>query len=160
MKIFLTVGSMLPFPRLVRAVDAWAARTPQAEVFAQIGDGAETPQNFSSSPMLTPKSYRQHFAEADLVVSHVGMGTVITAAALDRPLLLLPRRPDLGEVTSGHQLATAQWLRDKPGITIAEEAAQLVSLLDAGAWRAGRIDVASHARTDLLQAVRQFIHSS
>ncbi len=35
--IFVTVGEQLPFDRLVRAVDEWAAASGK-EVFAQIGN--------------------------------------------------------------------------------------------------------------------------
>ena len=44
--IFVTIGSMFPFDRLIRAMDAWAAeRAPETELLAQIGAGAYEPRN-------------------------------------------------------------------------------------------------------------------
>ena len=37
MKIFATVGTQLPFDRLIRGLDSWAECNPEVEVFAQIG---------------------------------------------------------------------------------------------------------------------------
>lgn len=130
MKLFLTVGSMLPFDRMVLAVDAWAARHPGSEVFAQIGRGARRPQHFEAVEMLTPDDYRRRLAWADLVVSHVGMGTVIAAAELQRPLLLMPREVARGEVTSDHQQATARWLAGRPGLEIVAGEQELLAALE------------------------------
>ena len=43
--IFVTIGSMFPFDRLIRAMDAWAAAQPErrVELLAQIGDGGYEP---------------------------------------------------------------------------------------------------------------------
>lgn len=134
MNVFVTVGSMLPFDRLVLAVDAWAAAHPEHECFAQIGESRVHPKAMASSAMVGPAEYRRRIQWCDLLVSHVGMGTVITAAELGRPVLLLPRRPELAEVTSDHQTATAKWLAGKPGVMIAEDEVALTGLIgDAAA---------------------------
>ena len=41
--IFATVGTQLPFDRLIVALDQWAASSPDVEVFAQIGRGEYRP---------------------------------------------------------------------------------------------------------------------
>ena len=41
--IFVTIGSMFPFDRLIRVMDGWAAANPGVETLAQIGDGAYEP---------------------------------------------------------------------------------------------------------------------
>jgi len=45
---------------------------------------------------------------------------VITAGQYGRPIVLLPRLQEWGEHTTDHQIATAAWLRDKPGIHVAD----------------------------------------
>jgi hypothetical protein len=42
--IFVSVGSMLPFDRLVMAADDWAKANPDDPVFIQIGEGAYEPK--------------------------------------------------------------------------------------------------------------------
>lgn len=160
MKVFLTVGSMLPFDRLVRAMDAWAGQHPEAEVKAQVGDGAWTPAAFAARAMYAPPEYRSLCEWADVIVSHVGMGTVITAADLGRPLVALPRRASLGEVTSDHQSATARWLARRPGITIVEDETGLAAAIEA-ATHTSALPLPTHpaqvGRDRLVAALRQFL---
>lgn len=157
MRIFLTVGSMLPFDRLVRAMDAWAGEHGEARVFAQIGASRLQPVHLDFRAMLSPGEYRQQFAESDLVVSHVGMGTVITAAELGKSLVMLPRRPDLHEVTNNHQFATAQWLKGRPGVRIVLSADELAPAIAESIGGAGISQLETGTRGQLIGAIRQFI---
>lgn len=157
MKVFLTVGSMLPFDRLVRAMDAWARLHPQAEVRAQIGEGGWIPGAFSYQAMHAPGDYRALCEWADVIVSHVGMGTVITAAELGRPLVALPRRAALGEVTSDHQAATAQWLRGRKGITVVEDETGLGAAIESAAGGLAPDPAGDAGRERLIGVVRRFL---
>lgn len=159
MKIFLTVGSMLPFDRLVRAVDAWAEAHPEAQVFAQIGNTSYVPRHLEWQAMINPEQYRQQFLACDLVVSHVGMGTVITAFECGKPLLMLARRQDLQEVTSTHQQATAQWLVGRPGIAVIDSEAEVAAGIAncVGAAAVARIE--SGTQQQLITALRKFIET-
>ena len=124
--IFVTIGSMFPFDRLIRAMDAWAAeRAPETELLAQIGACAYEPRNMPWVRRLDQADFARTVARADLVVAHAGMGSVITAGRFGKPIVVLPRRRDLGELTTDHQLATAGWLRDRPGIHVADRDADL-----------------------------------
>jgi len=154
--IFLTVGSMLPFDRLVRAVDCWAGKNGNHEIFAQIGETDYQPVNFTYKPMIFPVEFRKRCSECDLIISHVGMGTVITAAECRKPLIALPRRPELNEVTSNHQLATARWLRNRAGIRIIDSEAELDAAIGKTVeW--GRVDIFSGTRMRLVEGLRNFI---
>ena len=69
---------------------------------------------------LPRDDYARAVAEADLVVAHAGMGSVITAGEHGKPIVLLPRRAGRGEHTNDHQVDTARWLRTRPGIHVAD----------------------------------------
>jgi len=156
-KVFVTVGSMLPFDRLVGAMDAWAVAHPGAEVFAQIGDGGAQPAHMAWASMLTPSDFRRRCAASDVIVSHAGMGTILSAAESGRPLVCLPRLPELKEVTSQHQVATARWLRERPGIRVIDDVALLPGVL-AETVPAGGSDAArGGADPQLIEAVRSFL---
>lgn len=157
MKLFVTVGSMLPFDRLVDAMEAWAQAHPQAEVFAQIGGSKLRPQSMRCERTLAPQAFRQRVAEADLIVAHAGMGTVLSALEAGRPLVVLPRRPEAREVTSTHQLATARWLATHPGIVVAEDETQLGAAIDAALARRCAPTLAGGTRDGLVAALRGFI---
>lgn len=129
--IFVTVGSALPFDRLIQAMDAWAAGHPQTEVFAQIGAGAYVPQHMGYERMITPAEFRRRSESANTIVAHAGMGSVITASELGKPIVLLPRLASAREHTTDHQLHTAGWLTARPGIFVASSEADLAKQIAA-----------------------------
>jgi len=106
--IFLTTGTQLPFDRLVKAVDLWAAEHGDISIFGQIGKGSYQPKHYEFVESLSPVDYDTRFNQAKLIVSHVGMGTIISGLERAKPLLLMPRLADLGEHRNDHQLSTAE----------------------------------------------------
>lgn len=162
--IFLTVGTQQPFDRLVAAVDDWAAAHPEVEVFGQVaepGPSGHRPANFGWVSRLEPEQFRARFAAAEAIVSHAGMGTIITALSLGKPVVLLPRRARLREQRNDHQLATVERWRSRPGIHVAMEADEVAGLLDrvlsqppAGAGTGG----IGEASEELVTALRDLVH--
>lgn len=155
--IFVTIGSVFPFDRMVRAVDAWAAENPGHEILAQIGDGAYEPRHMPWERRLDRVAYEAAASRARLIVAHAGMGSVITAGRLARPIVILPRRRALGEHNTDHQVDTAAWLGGRPGIWVAEDEAVLGHRIEAAlAQPEGAIETlpphAPRAFTDRLRA--------
>ena len=140
-KVFVTVGTMMPFDRLIRAMDGWAQKHPGEIALAQTGEGGWVPAHMPFQEMLTPDEFRQHCSKCDVIVSHVGMGTVIMAADLHRPLVAMPRRQHLNEANSDHQVATAVWLRKRPGVSIVDTESDLEGAIErmAGTRRTGEL---------------------
>lgn len=88
--LFVTVGTT-DFDALVEAMDRIAPALSE-EVVAQIGRGRYEPKNlrwFRTAPSLEP-----YYRQADVVVSHGGMGTVMEVASMGKPLLAVSN-PDL-----------------------------------------------------------------
>ena len=67
---------------------------------------------------------------ADAIVAHAGMGTILTALELGKPLLVLPRRASLGEHRNEHQLATARRFADTGRLAVAFDESELAQRLD------------------------------
>lgn len=163
--IFLTVGNVDPFDRLVQAVDRWVAdNRSQSDVFAQIGNGRYLPQHCQFTDFLTPEEYRKIFSEADFVISHAGMGTIITAIEMNKLVVVLPRRGDLGELRNEHQLATVRHFRKSQHIRVAESEHDLPAVLDSVVfspdtpWRAPMNSTTAWLPDkSLIDFVRQFI---
>jgi UDP-N-acetylglucosamine transferase subunit ALG13 len=105
--IFLTVGTQLPFDRLVEAVDEWAA-TAGEDVFAQIGPTALRPRHIEYVQFVSAAECANRMQAASYIVAHAGMGTILMALQLGKPLLVMPRRADLGEHRNDHQRANAR----------------------------------------------------
>jgi UDP-N-acetylglucosamine transferase subunit ALG13 len=155
--IFLTVGTQIPFDRLVSAVDRWAGEDPGRRVFAQIGPTSVRPRHIEWCDFISPADCRKRLSDAELVVSHAGMGTILSALELGTPALVLPRRAALGEHRNDHQLATARWFEQIAGVTVAFDEAQLVERLRAADWLAGGPRIGDSAPTGFIDALRAFI---
>lgn len=123
--IFVTVGTQIPFDRLVKIVDDWAADTGRDDVFAQIGEGGWQPPHLEWSELIDPAEHRRRLEEADLVIGHAGMGTIISGLELGTPVLVMPRRADLREHRNDHQLATARRFEEMGKAIVAYDEASL-----------------------------------
>jgi UDP-N-acetylglucosamine transferase subunit ALG13 len=115
--IFASIGSVLPFDRLIRAVDDWARDNPGVPVLCQIGDGEYEPRFADWVRQLSAGDYRTHLRHCSVFVAHVGMGSILQALEMGRPMVLMPRSARLREVTTDHQAQTAERLKDRPGLT-------------------------------------------
>ena len=155
--IFVTVGTELPFNRLVLQVNEWAQKAGRTDVFAQIGEGAIRPSHVKWRYFLEPQEFQRCFAEAHVIIAHAGMGTILTALNAGKPILVLPRRLHLGEHRSDHQLATAQHLRDMGQIHVAFNDEELRAALDAIDELSGCEKIAPYASQELVGTVRAFI---
>ncbi len=126
--IFVTVGEQLPFDRLIRIVDEWAKNTG-GEVFAQIGRTSFKPQNIKYKNFLHPNEFKKKFEYSDLVISHAGMGTIITAIEIGKPIIVIPRQASLGEHRNDHQFSTAKRFMNLNYITVAFDENELMEKL-------------------------------
>jgi UDP-N-acetylglucosamine transferase subunit ALG13 len=158
--IFVTVGHHMPFDRLVQAVDEWAAERPDTDVFVQIGPGTYQPQHVPFTRYLDRGDFQQRVDACRLVVAHAGMGSILTALTHGRPILILPRRAALGEHRNDHQLATAEHLADREGITVAMDEAELATRLDDLSALETPPPISPDARPELIDRLRRFITTS
>lgn len=107
--IFLAVGTQFGFDRLVKAVDdAIEKRVVQDEVFAQIGPGQYKPAAMKYVVNLEKEEFDKTFNSCDVMISHAGMGNISLALKANKPLLVLPRLKQYGEVVNNHQVDTAR----------------------------------------------------
>lgn len=157
--ILVTVGTQLAFDRLVIAADRWLAGHPGVTAFAQIGPAAFRPANMAFGDFVPPDRADALFREAELIVSHAGMGSILTALKYRKPIVIMPRRAALGEHRNDHQLATAKWLGSRPGVKVAWEAGDLGPLLDARAGLQAGGGIADAASPELIARLRDFIDS-
>lgn len=157
--IFVTVGEQLPFDRLVRAMDQWAGQTGQ-KVVAQVGRTTYQPAHLQASAFLDQEFFLRSLNECSLVVAHAGMGTIITAVEMGKPIIVMPRQASLGEHRNDHQLATARRFAALHYVRVVHEAAELgaainevLSILDSGPGERKKIEPAP----ELIHAIREFI---
>lgn len=154
--IFLTVGSMFPFDRLVRAVDELVGQGEIREpVFAQIGDGRFEPRNMPFERFVDKTRYEQHVRNADTLIGHAGAGTIELALLHGKALLVLPRAKRFGEHVNDHQLATARKFEALGHVMVAYDTAAIAAGVRALAKFRPRPRVADRER--MARRVGQFI---
>jgi UDP-N-acetylglucosamine transferase subunit ALG13 len=108
--IFVITGTQAPFDRLVKCMDEIAASLIGEEIIAQVHHSKYKVKNMKSVATMKPLEFNENFSRADLIVSHAGMGTIISALQNNKPTIILPRSAALGEHRNDHQLATAKIL--------------------------------------------------
>ena len=128
--IFVTVGAQMAFDRLVRSVDEWAGDRGRRDVFAQIGPSRYQPRYIQHSRFVDPIEFHRNVEQADAIVAHAGMGSIISAVELGKPILVMPRRGDLGETRNDHQVATAERFKSLRLVEVATDERELLCKLD------------------------------
>jgi UDP-N-acetylglucosamine transferase subunit ALG13 len=161
--IFVTVGTQLPFDRMIRAIDWWAGQHREEKVFAQIGPSQYRPCNLEFASFLDADECLARVESAKVIVAHAGMGSIITALEFGKPIIVMPRRADRNEHRNDHQLATARGLLVQGKVVVAFDEAHLVEKLDnlemlvrGNVNGRGRPDEAS---PQLIATLRKFIDS-
>ncbi len=152
--IFLTVGTWRRgYDRVVKAVDDLVSRgVISEEVIAQTGYGCYTPQHMTVIKFCSPERFRELIAESRCVISHAGMGTIIETVRQGKPLIAVPRKPELKEVDNDHQFVTARQLESEGKILVAYEVSDLPEKLAAAA---GFVPTQGQGGNGILQAVKQ-----
>lgn len=155
--IFVTTGTQLAFPRLV---DAMAAIAPdlQDPIVAQIGPDTKTRPGIEICATLSPFQFEAYFKQARVVVAHAGIGSILSAKRYGKPLIMMPRRFDLGEHRNDHQAATAKEVEGRTGLYVAWTEEDLRALL-LGPELAPAQDGESEKSGPLLAKIKAFIEA-
>ncbi len=125
----------LPFERLGQWMEPWIARHPDIDVVVQHGTSSPVP-GARNVTMVPHGDLMRLYDEADAIVLQGGAGGVMDARSRSRIPILVPRRPDLGEVVDRHQLEFARELAILGAAHTVETAATLhEALTDAVAGR-------------------------
>jgi len=154
--IFITVGTQLPFDRMVREIDRWAGAHPDVHVFAQIGANGYVPHNMEWAHNLRTAEFRERMQACDTVIAHAGMGSIISAIELGKRVIVVPRRAELGEHRNDHQLATVARLAHIQNLEVALECEELELLLARSQPGNGLADAGLQTNGELISAVRRF----
>ncbi len=126
--IFVATGTQLAFPRLIGAMDAMA-RDLDEPVIAQVGPDTEPRLHIETHARLHPARFEELFGTARVIVAHAGVGSILLAKRMRRPLIIVPRRLDLNEHRNDHQLATAREVEGTPGVRVAWDIADLPDMV-------------------------------
>jgi UDP-N-acetylglucosamine transferase subunit ALG13 len=118
---------MMPFERMVAAVED----LPLEEVVLQHGP-AEPPRGASKAvPFMPLDEVVDHMRSADKVISHAGVGSVLSAVRAGHVPVVVPRLRRFSETVDDHQLQLAQALARRRKVITVEDPAKLASAVAA-----------------------------
>lgn len=126
--IFVTIGGFRAFDRLVCQADRIAGEIEE-KVMMQIGFTEYEPSNCEWRRFMSRTEIERACADARLVVSHAGTGSILTALEYNKPLVLVPRLKQYGEVFDNHQLEIAREM-ERMGIKVVYDIGNLQSALE------------------------------
>ena len=157
--IFVTVGTQLPFDRLVGSIDHWAADHQNHKVIAQIGPSNFRSDNIDCRAFVGADEFRSLVEDCDVLVAHAGIGSILTALDLGKPALVMPRRASLGEHRNEHQRATVQNFSHLSQLTVVEDESELPFALNKILKRGSQEMEKGQgiASSGLLTVVREFL---
>jgi len=129
--IFVTVGCVAPFDRLIRAADSLASVSANEAWFAQIGAGSFEPKHMEFARFLDKADFDRHVHRSDFIIAHGGIGIVSDALKASKPLLVVPRTARLGEHVNDHQVESTKFYADNGHVLVANEGDDLAPLFKA-----------------------------
>ena len=153
--IFVTIGTQLPFDRLIKIIDELAPQLNE-EVVAQVYQCGFMPKNIRTIDFLAPDEFNTLFDKARLIISHAGMGTILSALQKDKPIIVFPRIAALGEHRNEHQLATANKFKELGSVYVAMNENELRTLL-LGKDLKPLSEIGKYASRSLIESIEGFI---
>lgn len=93
------------------------------------------------------------------MVSHAGMGSIITAMEMGKPIIVMARDHRRGEHRNGHQLSTVAHLCQLPGVYIAHDEAELATYLDRCEELVANATLSTSAPSEFVDKLFDYIHN-
>jgi UDP-N-acetylglucosamine transferase subunit ALG13 len=155
--MFVSVGAQMPFDRLICTVDQWAGLRRRSDVFAQIGKSNYCARHIETTQFVDAIEFRRLVGDADIVVSHAGMGSIITALEFGKPMIVMPRRGDFYETRNDHQVATARHFSQNGRLTAAFTEEELIDKLDKATLVPPSERIDAQAPIHLIKTIRGFL---
>jgi UDP-N-acetylglucosamine transferase subunit ALG13 len=121
--IFVTVGTNeARFDRLLRALEDLP---PGTDLFVQHGPSPIRPAGATCTDYIGFDEMVERMRQAETVVTHAGVGTVLTALLNGTRPIVVPRLQRFGEAVDDHQLEFGRRASEAGYVTLVEDTAAL-----------------------------------
>jgi UDP-N-acetylglucosamine transferase subunit ALG13 len=159
--IFVTIGTQVPFDRMIQAVDEVAPLLQGKEIIVQALESQYKAKHFKTLDYISPADFKHYIGSSELVISHAGTGTILSVAQLEIPLIVFPRSGKLKETRNDHQMATCRKLEKITRLQVAYDQQQLMEKVRL--YTQGKLPVMqkvpAHASGGMLDSIRSFIEA-
>ena len=105
-KYFIVVGTLHnDFSRLLRKVDELVERgVIKGEIYALIGHSKYIPKCYEYTDFIPARKFESKMRESDIVITHGGIGSIMTALKHGKKVIVVPRYRKFREIADDHQL--------------------------------------------------------
>jgi UDP-N-acetylglucosamine transferase subunit ALG13 len=147
--LYVTVGThQQPFQRLLDAL----ADLPAEELVVQFGHGSAPPGVARATAFTSFSETLHYISEADAVVTHAGVGSILCARRVGHVPVVVPRLRRYGEHVDDHQAELTRALAEEGLVVPVWDTDRLTEALDSMPRRSAPSPAASG---ELQRAVRE-----
>lgn len=103
--IFVTLGTQdKPFDRLIKEIEKLLAKKViKDDVIIQAGSSEVTSKKIKVYKSCTFSEYNSYLKNADLIITHGGVGSIIDGISISKKVVAVPRLKKYGESANDHQ---------------------------------------------------------
>lgn len=106
--ILVTLGTQkFQMNRLIQAVDDIQGDLGE-EIFIQTGHSDSKPKNCAFQAFVDKKAFQQMIRECRVLITHSGVGSIMTGIYAGKPVIVVPRLARYKEHVDDHQLQIAE----------------------------------------------------
>lgn len=154
--IFVTVGTHRQgFERLIKEVDDLAGKNLIRDNFLiQIGNAKYIPKNCKWFHFIEPEKFDGLCKKANIVITHGGVGSIITPLKYNKPIIAVPRLKKFNEHTDDHQLQIVRELGKQKKVIVVYDIGKLkFAIFKAKKWKPKNLS----NRSKILNLIDNFI---
>lgn len=126
--IFVTIGTMYGFKRLIKEMDE-IAKDIDEEVIMQIGETTYEPKNSRYFRFASRQEMNKMYSDSRVVICHAGVGSILSAMEYLKPIIVIPRRKEYGEIIDDHQLEITRELENEGIIKAVYNTNEIINIL-------------------------------
>lgn len=129
--IFVTLGTQkFQLNRLLIQLDKLCEKKiVDEQIYAQTGYSHYLPSNFDCVDFLDKGEFDKKIRESSLVITHSGVGSIISALKAEKPVIVFPRLSKYKEHVDDHQCEIAEALSKKNYVLLCGENDDLGELI-------------------------------
>lgn len=127
--IFVVLGTQkFQFNRLLKKIDEIAGK--DYDFFAQIGNSNYTPNNYSYCKFMDKQQFDYYVEECEFIITHSGVGSIISALKKDKTVIVVPRKAEYGEHIDNHQMEIAEVFSQKGYVVACDDIEKLKDCME------------------------------
>lgn len=129
-------------------------------ILIQRGYSNYIPQNAKFFNFVPFDQAVEYIRTSNLVISHAGIGTIILCQKIGTPLIIIPRRKELGEHFNNHQLEIVEALKNRKYgnlYPLEDETHLEEKILEILKKEKSSLSSENQGRKQLIKTIREFV---